>query len=239
MIENENFFKTEEKDNILFFEMNAPENNLMTDVFLRSFVDKVFEIRSFIENRSDIKGLVIYGSGRHFSVGADVPSLVSRTGDELEEIEKTGELPCGFRKQKEAFTCFDLLDIPVVSVVRGFCIGSGCEIAINSHIRICEPTARLGQPESTFGILPALGGIAQTAQKCGIAEAIDIVLSGELFNSAHAYEAGWADIICDKKQGIDTAIKLINFIDRHEKDYSGEKAYEFVADFLENGETHE
>lgn len=236
MIENEIFFKTEERENILFLEMNAPENNLMTDVFLKSFVNKVEEISRLAKERNDIKGLIIYGSGRHFSVGADVPSLISRTGDELEEIAKTGDIPQGFRRQKSAFTCLDSFDFPVVSVVRGFCIGSGCEIAINTNIRICEPTARLGQPESTFGILPALGGIAQTAQVCGLSEAIDIVLSGDLFNSARAYDTGWADIVCEKKQGIDIAVKLIQFIDRHEKAFLPENAYEFVADFLKNGD---
>jgi len=55
MIENEIFFKTEERENILFLEMNAPENNLMTDVFLKSFVNKVEEISRLAKERNDIK----------------------------------------------------------------------------------------------------------------------------------------------------------------------------------------
>lgn len=46
------------------------------------------------------------------------------------------------------------MPFPVVSA-GGFCIGSGSEIAAACYFRICEKNARIGQPESTFGILPA------------------------------------------------------------------------------------
>ncbi len=228
------FFNLENKDNILELTMNAPGNNLMTGDFIVQFVDTVSEIRKISEDSKDIKGLIIRGSGRHFSVGADVDSLVSRTSGELEEIDSTGSLPADFRAQKDAFTSLGKLPFPVVSVASGFCIGSGSEIAVNSHFRICEPSLRAGQPESTFGILPALGGISRTAKICGLAEAADLVMSGDLFNAEQALEKGWADILCDRKQGYETAVKLINFIGSCEGEFSADNCAEYIAAFTES-----
>lgn len=235
---NNEYFTLEEKNNILYVTMNAPGNNLMTGDFLLEFVKMMDEVK-FITDSKKLKGIIISGSGRHFSVGADVQSLVGRSSYELEEIENTKNFPDDFKAQKNAVTMANKIQIPVISAVRGFCIGSGSEIAINSHIRIVEPTARIGQPESTFGILPALGGIGRTAQICGLAEAIEIVMTGDLFNAQTAYEKGWADILCEKKQSVVIAEKLIEFINSCGIEYSPEQAQKFVSMFLESGGLNE
>lgn len=230
------FFILENKDNILDLTMNAPGNNLMTADFITGLVEAVDEIKKAAAESSNIKGLIIHGSGRHFSTGADVTSLVERTSAELAEMDRTGNLPEGYTAQKSAVTSLSGFYFPVVSVVSGFCIGSGSEIAVNSNFRICEPTARIGQPESTFGILPALGGIAHTAKVCGLAEAVNIVMTGELFNAEHAGEIGWADICCEKKQGYDTAVRLINYIQSTGSEFKAEDAAKYVRDFRKNEE---
>lgn len=234
MMSENSFFTLENINNILDLTMNAPGNNLMTGEFLDQFVDIISEVKKTAENDNTIKGMIIHGSGRHFSVGADVESLVERTSCELSEIDKTGKMPESHIAQKNAFTYLCKLPFPVVSVVNGFCIGSGSEIAVNSDFRICEPTARAGQPESTFGILPALGGAARTAKICGLAEAIDAVMSGELFNSERAGSIGWADILCEKKQGYDTAVKLIEYISSSVSEFDHERTAEYIRSFKES-----
>lgn len=234
MSEN-SFFTLDNKDNILDLTMNAPGNNLMTADFIKGFVEIIAEVHRTASENCNIKGMIIHGSGRHFSVGADVTSLVERTSDELDEMARTGELPAGFTSQKNAFTSLSGFYFPVVSVVNGFCIGSGSEIAINSNFRICEPAARLGQPESTFGILPALGGIARTAKVCGLAEAVNMVMSGELFNSEYAGKTGWADILCEKKQGYDTAVRLINYIASTGAEFNPDRTADYISGFKSSG----
>lgn len=231
MMSESAYFTLENRDNILDLTMNAPGNNIMTAEFISGFVNIVKEVHKTAAENSNIKGLIIHGSGRHFSVGADVTSLVERTSEELAEIERTGALPEGFTEQKDAFTSLSKFYFPVVSVVNGFCIGSGSEIAVNSNFRICEPAARAGQPESTFGILPALGGITRSAAICGLAEAVNIVMSGELFNAEHAGKTGWADILCEKKQGYSKAVALIEYISS-KGSFDPAKHAEYIDGFL-------
>ena len=231
MMSEQAFFTLENRDNILDLTMNAPGNNIMTADFMAAFVDIVKELHKTAAENSNIKGLIIHGSGRHFSVGADVTSLMDRSVAELAEMDRTGNLPEGFIVQKDAVTSFSKLNFPVVSVVNGFCIGSGSEIAVNTHFRICEPATRAGQPESTFGILPALGGITRSAALCGLSEAINIVMSGELFTAEHAGKIGWADILCEKKQGYSKAVSLIEYINSTGT-FDPSKRAEYISGFL-------
>lgn len=232
-VENNNdFFIIENKEDILFLTMNAPDNNLMTSEFLKKFEDVIEELEKKYSSDKKIKGLVIKVDGRHFSVGADVKSLIERTSTQLHEINEPEDLPPDHLRQKHAFTSISTLPFPVVSVIKGFCIGSGSEIAINSHIRICESNARIGQPESTFGILPALGGIARTVEICGLSDAIDMVFTGELITPEKAYQRSWADIVCDKKTGIQKAIDLICFINNLDIEFDPEDIPEYINDFM-------
>ncbi len=199
-----------ENNGILTLTMNSDKNNLMTADFFTDYQAVTAEIEEMSANPY-IKGLIICGGGRHFSVGADVEALAARSANEVYD-DISGVLPESHLKLKHCFTFLHELPFPVVSAVSGFCIGSGCEIAVNSHYRIIEKNARIGQPESTFGILPALGGIARTVEICGLQTAYELVMSGELISADKALEFGWADILTEKKQSPSEAAELIRFI---------------------------
>ena len=124
-----------EKDNgILILTMDMEGNNLMTADFFREYESIMAEIEDQAA-QGGCRGLIIQGAGRHFSVGADVDALSERSAKEVFN-EETGELPEGHIKQKHFFTFLNKLPFPTVSVVTGFCIGSGSEIAsllLQSH----------------------------------------------------------------------------------------------------------
>ena len=199
-----------EENGILTLVMDSPKNNLMTTQFHEEF-EAVMERVQEIAEGGGIRGMIICGGGRHFCVGADVDALEERSAKEVYS-DADGKLPESHITQKRHFTFLRDLPFPVISVVTGFCIGSGSEIALNCHYRIVEKGARIGQPESTFGILPGLGGIARNIELCGMKNAYEMVMTGRLFPSEEACEMGWGDILTDKKQGLAEAYSLIDFI---------------------------
>ena len=219
----------EEQDGVLILSMNMPGNNLMTADFFREYEAVMAEIEEKAAKKS-CKGLIIKGAGRHFSVGADVEALSERSANETYD-DATGILPEGHIRQKHYFTFLRQLPFPVISVVTGFCIGSGSEIAVNSHYRIIEKNARAGQPESTFGILPALGGVARTIEICGMKNAYTLVMSGELFSADTAYDLGWADIYTEKKQGVPEAMALIGYISENFGDFEPSRYREYISSY--------
>lgn len=230
---NEQGFVITEEDGILILTMQAEGNNLMTASFFEGYEAAMADIEKCAEDRS-IRGMIICGGGRHFSVGADVDALSERSAKELPELRGTGRIPEGHFRQKHFFTFLNELPFPVVSVVAGFCIGSGSEIAANSHFRIVEKNARIGQPESTFGILPALGGIARSIAHTGMQNAFDVVVSGELFSADKAAEILWANEVVGKKAGMPRAMQLIDFISSSDEEYTSDRAAYFYRRFLES-----
>ncbi|HOF68532.1 MAG TPA: enoyl-CoA hydratase/isomerase family protein [Ruminococcus sp.] len=234
MCDEREFFTLEKNDGILMLAMNAPNNNLMTDDFFSGYEYIMSEVASAAEE-SSIKGMVIRSGGRHFSVGADVNALSERSSAELTKMENENDIPKEHFKQKNCFTFLNELPFPVVSAVNGFCIGSGSEIAVNSHYRICEKNSRIGQPESTFGILPALGGIARTIEVCGLQNAFRMIFSGELLSAEESYQIGWADEITEKKKSVGRALELIQFINRYDKHFNKNKTHEYLEHFQAAG----
>ncbi len=230
---NKEWFSVEIKNDILTLTMNAPENNLMTADFLVNYEAAAEEILFEFKDGKNIKGMIIRGGGRHFSVGADVSALSERSAEELSKMEN-GEIiiPETHIHQKKMVTSWKNMPFPVVSAIGGFCIGSGSEIAAACHFRICEKNARIGQPESTFGILPALGGIAETIKICGVKNAVKMVYSGELLSAAEAFELNWADIVTDKKKSFSEAVSLIEFISEQDEEFDFAKKARYLAEFL-------
>ena len=223
-----------EENGILTVMMNAPKNNLMTTQFHEEF-ETVMEEVQMRAGRGGIRGMIISGSGRHFCVGADVDALEERSAKEVYD-DTTGKLPESHIIQKRHFTFLRELPFPVVSVVTGFCIGSGSEIALNCHYRIVEKGARIGQPESTFGILPGLGGIARNIELCGMKNAYEMVMTGRLFPSEEACEMSWGDILTDKKQGLAEAYSLIDFISESCGEFSPAEYRRYIQLYKNRGD---
>lgn len=226
------WFPLSENNGIWTLTMNAPANNLMTADFLNAYEITEEEI---IENAASekIKGLIICGGGRHFSVGADVSALAERSAEELSHMEHGNiTIPDSHLHQKKMVTSWKNMPFPVVCAIGGFCIGSGSEIAVSCHYRICEKNARIGQPESTFGILPALGGIARTIEICGVQNAAKMVYSGELLSAQEAFDLNWADIMTDKKKSVSKAAELIDWIYSQDSYFDSAKKSEYLKAFL-------
>ena len=195
-------------DGIAVISMHAPMSNKMTTQFINDYVKACSECINAAP-----KGLIITG-GKRFSTGADVDQLtesfVSQT--ETDSEGNVLKVPEEHILNKKIFTSLWHAEFPVISAIGGFCIGSGCEIALSSHFRVCEANATIGLPESTFGLLPGMGGIARSSQISGLARALEIVYSGEMYSAEEAYKLGLADIITPKKESFDTSVKLMNFI---------------------------
>ena len=223
-----------EENGILHFIMDAPNNNMMSTAFLSAFESTMEQVKERAE-QGGIRGMVIYGAGRHFSSGADVGALAERSLKEAYD-DSEGILPESHIIQKRHFTFLRELPFPVVSVITGFCIGSGSEIAVNSHYRIIEKGARIGQPESTFGILPALGGIARNIEICGMKNAYELVMTGDMIPADKAYEIGYADIFTEKKEGLPGAIALINYISAEIRTFDPKNYREYIEKYRQNRE---
>ena len=91
----------------------------------------------------------------------------------------------------------EALEKPVVAALHGTALGGGLELALGAHARIAVPSARMGVPEVTLGLLPGAGGTQRLPRLVGLGPALDAITSARQIPAPEAAELGLSDRIAD------------------------------------------
>lgn len=161
---------------------NPPENYLSEPEFIPAEI-----LRDWI-GKSRIKALMIRGTGRHFSAGAD-PDRIFRDPSRLPELEQD------LNRGKELLDFLESLTIPVAAAIQGVCFGGGLEVALACHIRFCSENALFAFPETNHGLIPGLGGTIRLQERISFRKSLEMILGGDMIEAAIAKEIGLVDEI--------------------------------------------
>jgi enoyl-CoA hydratase/carnithine racemase len=175
---------------------NPPENYLINPEFV-----EIQQLKEWLSH--DIRTLIITGTGRHFSAGADIQSIISQTNDpeKLKQSMLKGNLVLDYISQ---------LEIPVLAAISGVCFGGGLEIALAADIRICTNRSMFAFPEINHDLIPGLGGLKRLKKICGQKTSMEILLSGDIFNAGKALELKIADMVIDSKECLGFSKQFMN-----------------------------
>ena len=133
-----------------------------------------------------LKGIIVRGSGRHFSAGANLDRLKELAKDEALLYKK---MTAG----KDLINLIESTPLPVVAEISGACFGGGLEIALACHIRICSENALFAFPEVNHRLLPGLGGTIMLPKLIGMGRATEMILKGDVISSDKALEIKLVD----------------------------------------------
>ncbi|MCU1529047.1 MAG: 3-hydroxyacyl-CoA dehydrogenase [Frondihabitans sp.] len=165
---------------------NPPVN--MGNAALRLALLETFE---GLQRRTDIVGVVISSALDHFYSGSDI-----------KEFDGEVSLPL----LTEVIKLIDALDVPVVAAMNGLTLGGGLEVALGCDVRITEPKAKFGLPETTLGMLPGAGGTVRLPRLVGVPKAIEMVSTGKPVSAQDALSLGLVDEIVERDALLVTAI---------------------------------
>ena len=155
---------------------------------------------SIIEADTDARALILTGAGeKAFVAGADIKAMQSLNGIEAQRFSDDG---------MKTFRKLELLDIPVIAAVNGFCLGGGCELAMSCDWMIAADTAQFGQPEVNLGVTPGLGGSQRLTRVVGRARAMELIMTGNTIKAEQALSWGLINHIYPADQLMDEALKL-------------------------------
>lgn len=129
----------------------------------------------------EVRVIVLTGVGdRAFCVGADltesIPALAEGRFD-ISEWDPAHLKVEGFFK-------------PVVSAIKGLCLGGGFEIMLATDIRIAAEDAEFQLPEAGHGFVPAGGTLVRLVRQIGYAHAMEIMLTAKRFSAAEMHRVG-------------------------------------------------
>ena len=135
-------------------------------------------------NDDDVRALVMTGSGKMFSGGADIS-----------EFGKTP--PTGTPPLPELINALEASEKPVIAAIHGVALGGGFELALGCHVRLAAPGTRVGLPEVTLGIVPGAGGTQRLPRLIGVPAALDVIVSGKMVPAAEAQALGMIDEVVE------------------------------------------
>ena len=132
------------------------------------------------------KAIIIICKGRTFIAGADIT-----------EFGKPPKSPM----LGEVIETMDAATKPIIAAIHGTALGGGFEVALAAHYRVAAPDAKIGLPEIKLGLLPGAGGTQRLPRLIGVAQAADIILSGNPVPAKKALTLGAIDEIIEGDLG--------------------------------------
>lgn len=192
---------TEIKDGILFVTLNRPKqlNALNKAVFTE--LESIF---NDVEKRTEVKGLIITGSGeKAFAAGADIKEFAHFSVEQGKKLSANGQ---------RIFKIIETFNKPVIAAVNGFALGGGLELAMACHIRTASDNARFGQPEVSLALTPGYAGTQRLTQLIGKGKSIELLMTGTMINADEALNLGLVNYVVPQSELITKTEELMRSI---------------------------
>ncbi len=160
--------------------LNRPEvHNALNDVVIQELYD-AFDM---LGRHKDVRVIVLTGSGKSFSAGADL-TWMQRAAAQSEAENQADAV-----RLAQMFDMMNTCPRPVVGLVNGTALGGGVGLAACCDIVVAAAGAVFGLTEVRLGLIPATISPYVIA-RIGTGQARRFMLSGERFDAATARAIG-------------------------------------------------
>jgi enoyl-CoA hydratase len=129
---------------------------------------------------------------KYFSVGADLTMLAAIDRDSPGAAQQV----VGFmRRMNGHFSAIEACPKPVIAAINGHALGGGSELTLCCDFRIMveDGRSKIGQTESSLGIIPGAGGTQRLPRLIGKARATRYLIESTRLSAGEAEAVGWVD----------------------------------------------
>jgi enoyl-CoA hydratase len=198
----------EVKDKIAWITLNRPESlNAVNRDMVKSIVGYCREA----EEDPKVQVLIFKANGeRAFSVGGDIKDRARQNAVAVEQTES----PLVQRQAKNTAIpgtpapAIAAMNKITIALLHGYTVGTGLLMSLACDIRIAAEGARLGVSEVRLGFMAGSGGTQRLPRLVGIPKALEICLSGELYDAAECYRIGLVNQLVPHDQLIPAGEKM-------------------------------
>jgi enoyl-CoA hydratase len=186
----------EKENHIAFVKLNRPK--VLNAMNKQLWLDFQAALSDAAQD-PEIKVLVITGSGRAFSTGADLKESKTRSLEDyreyLEELQETSRKIMRFGK-------------PTIAAVNGYALGSGYELALACDLRIAADEAQIGSPEARLSSSVTGGAMRLVQDLVGPAKAKELLFTGAYIDGREAQRIGLVNTSVPLDRLMDETIRL-------------------------------
>ena len=194
-------------DHVATITLNRPEKlNAWTAVMEK-------EVRSAMEQSesdSDVRVIVLTGAGRGFCSGADISLLsavaqhgpIDRAAQQIirSAPPQRNDIPADFQKKH---TYLLAIEKPVIAAINGPAAGLGLVVALYCDLRFGSSAARFSTAFSRRGLVAEWGIAWQLPRIVGIPNALDLLFSARMVDSAEALRMGLVNQVFPQETFLD------------------------------------
>ena len=184
------------QDGILVITLNRPAARNAVNLAVS---EAVAAAMTELDSSPDLTVAVLTGAGGTFCAGMDLKAFLR------------GESPVipgrGFLGLVEAPP-----EKPLIAAVEGYALAGGCEAVLAADLVVASRTAKFGIPEVKRGLAAAAGGLMRLPRRIPPAVALELALTGELFDAERAFALGLVNRLADEGQALEAALDLARSI---------------------------
>ncbi|HYY44647.1 MAG TPA: enoyl-CoA hydratase/isomerase family protein [Actinomycetota bacterium] len=155
--------------------LSRPEaRNALSQSLCRALTEEMVAL----EERTEIRVVLISGEGAVFCAGADLSAVSGPQALEFLAV---------FEEMLEAVARHPK---PTIAVLHGAALGGGLQLATVCDFRVAGRSARVGIPAASLGIVVNLENVERLVRLAGPARAKEILMAGRMFSGEEAKASG-------------------------------------------------
>ena len=176
------------KDNIATIKFIDPENhNPLNKDMGRKLLDALESLR----DNSDVRCVIITGSGKAFSAGGDIKQFKSSI-----ENGTPGQLMDDLtRDLYKIALILRLYPKPVIAAVNGWAVGAGMNLALSCDIIIASEYARFRQSFCKLALIPGFAGTILLNRQIPWQQAVEMSFFGDTYSAEQMKKLGFINEI--------------------------------------------
>ena len=194
-----NYVKLERQDPVATITLNRPDQR---NAISFQMWGELSQLLVKLDADRDVRAVIITGAGEEaFSAGADISDFEEYRSDSIKGLRYNNAV-------NGLLQTLDNMATPTISMIRGFAVGGGCELAIATDLRLAAEGSRFGIPVARLGISIGHREMRGLVSLVGKGNALYILLSGRLVDAFEAKDMGLVNQVLPPEQLGETTYKL-------------------------------
>ena len=149
---------------------------------------------------TETRTIIVRGAGdRSFISGADIAEFDVYRHDAATNRAFTASVTA-------ATAALMAAPVPVIAMIRGFCIGGGIVVSSACDIRVCTENSRFGVPAGKLGLGYELDNLARLQSIVGAGIVLEMIATARQFTAEEALRVGFVNRVT-RDDGLDAAVK--------------------------------
>ena len=191
-------------DGVMTIMLNRPRRKNALSVSMVHGITAAVETAAHDDS---VRVIVIRAAGDDFCTGIDL--VESNRPDRAGGRPRAGHMQRGFNYgAHRMIRALDIVQIPVVTVVRGWAAGIGNALALNADVVIADTSAKFWVPMVPRGFTPDSGNTWLLPRLVGVARAKQMLLRGKPVDGTTA-ERWWLIAECVAPDELDAAASAV------------------------------